>query len=100
MRTAAPLRVLLGLQLVFMLGFSSVVPFFAAIGQSRYGLDAAAGAVAESFSTLAAWPLATVLPATLLPLARYGLRPAHELRHHLKCTPAAAGTTLDKERIP
>lgn len=37
-----PLRSLLLLQLMFMLGFACVVPFIAAIGQHRYGLDAAA----------------------------------------------------------
>lgn len=42
MSAAPALRPVLVLQLVFMLGFSSVVPFFAAIGQSRFGLDAAA----------------------------------------------------------
>ena len=42
MTSGPSLRALLLLQLVFMLGFAAVVPYIAAIGQHRYGLDAAA----------------------------------------------------------
>lgn len=42
MTTGPSLRPVLALQLVFMLGFSSVVPFFAAIGQHRFGMEATA----------------------------------------------------------
>ncbi|MDS2172278.1 MFS transporter [Nesterenkonia sp. CL21] len=42
MTTGDSLRSVLTLQLVFMLGFSAVVPFVAAIGQHRFALDASA----------------------------------------------------------
>lgn len=60
----------------------------------------ATGAVAEHAFTAAAWPLAAALPAAMLPLAWYALRPAHELHHHTHCTPAAAGITLERARLP
>ncbi|MCO1337422.1 hypothetical protein BJH93_00690 [Kocuria polaris] len=60
----------------------------------------ASGAVADAHSTLAAWPLAAALPAAMLPVAWYALRPAHELTHHSNCPPASAGSTLEKERTP
>ncbi|GER22983.1 hypothetical protein NCCP1664_14790 [Zafaria cholistanensis] len=69
-------------------------------GLSALLASLATGTVAGNFSTLAAWPLVGALPAVLLPLAWYALRPAHELRHHSKCTPTAAGTGLEKELIP
>ncbi|RZU62662.1 MFS transporter [Zhihengliuella halotolerans] len=58
----------------------------------------ATGAVAGASGTLAAWPLAAALPAAMLPVAWYALRPAHELIHHSNCPPATAGSTLEKER--
>ncbi|GHD06290.1 MFS transporter [Zhihengliuella salsuginis] len=69
-------------------------------GIAAFLTTTATGAVVGQWGTLAAWPLAAALPALMLPLAWYALRPAHELRHHSTSAPATAGALNDKEHTP